>query len=203
MITDYCLAVRERATVLYMDSDQSVSHRMDHIARVLRHALAISAYFPGTDRELLTISVLLHDITSPFDRKQEHVRLSMETARKILDEIGYPQDRTERVVRIIAGHSTEDPKNGLLPSIEARILFDADKIDGAGPVGLARAFALFGQQGKPPGAAIEWYRRKIVTALCHMQTDPGRTMFLERLRYTAEFLEKFDAETNTGAPDHS
>ena len=194
MNMNYCDLVRERAMVLYDASDQSVSHRMDHIERVLLHARVISTSFPDVDQELLTIAVLLHDVTSPFNRKHEHVRLSMKTARDILDETGYPPDRTERVVRIIAEHSTEDPKNGLLSSVEARVLFDADKIDGAGPVGLARAFALFGQQGHSPGTAIGWYRRKIETALCHMQTDPGRTMLLERLPYVEDFLEKFEAE---------
>lgn len=143
MHTWYGELVRERARVLYATDIQSVSHRMDHVERVLYYAQTISAYYTGVDHELLTIAVLLHDITSPFDRKPEHVWLSMVTAREVLGDIGYPPERTEKVLAIIAEHSTEQPRDGILSSTESRILFDADKIDGAGAVGIARAFAFF------------------------------------------------------------
>ncbi len=197
MTSQYSDLVRDRVRKLYACDIQSVSHRMDHIERVLVHIRKISVHFPDADQELLTIAALLHDVTSPFNRKKEHVELSMKTAREVLDEIGYPPDRAERVIGIIAEHSTERLKNGLLSSVEARILFDADKIDGLGPSGIARTFALFGQRGYAPPFAVPWYRKKIEKAISHMQTDPGRTMMLERLPYVEEFLERFEAE-NTG-----
>jgi len=192
--TLYADLVRELVRGLYATADQSVAHRWDHIERVLANTRKIAPHFPDVDGELLTLAALLHDVTSPFNRKEEHVELSMETAQKILNEIGYPPDRTERVLAIMAEHSTERLREGNLSSTEARILFDADKIDGIGPNGIARAFALFGQRGYPPPFAITWFRKKIETSLSHMKTDPGRKIAMERLPYVEEFLQRFEAE---------
>ena len=192
--TDYTGLVRHRVKGLYAAPDQSAAHRLDHIERVLGTAETIAAHFPDADREILTLAILLHDVTSPFDRKAQHVKLSMNTARLILNEIRYPQKRTDRVLAIIAEHSTEDLKTGDLSSVEARILFDADKIDGLGSCGIARAFALFGQQGQAPPSALAWYRKKIATARSNMKTDFGREMVAERLPYAEEFLQRFEEE---------
>jgi len=193
-MTCYTDLVRDRVRVLYAAANQSVAHRMDHIERVLANTRKIAVHFPDADPELLTLAVLLHDVTSPFDRKTQHVRLSMDTARRIFNGIRYPQERAERVLVIIAEHSTEDLKDGDLSSIEARILFDADKIDGLGPCGIARAFALFGQQGNAPPDALAWYRRKIEITLRNMKTNPGRKMAMERLPYVEDFLQRFEEE---------
>jgi uncharacterized protein len=192
--------VRDNVRTLYAADVQSVAHRMDHIERVLENTRKIADYFPEADRELLTIATLLHDVTSPFNRKEEHVELSMETARKILKEIGYPPERMERVIAIIAEHSTERLKEAL-SSVEARILFDADKIDGIGPNGIARAFALFGQRGYAPSSAIAWYRKKIETTRRNMKTDHGRKMAMERLPYVEDFLHRFEEE-NAAVPEY-
>ena len=186
--------VRDKVRTLYAAEVQSVAHRMDHIERVLVNTRKIAAHFPDTDWKLLTLAALLHDVTSPFNRKEEHVELSMNTARDILNEIGYPPERMERIIAIIAEHSTERLKEGNLSSVEARILFDADKIDGLGPNGIARAFALFGQRGYAPPSAIAWYRKKIETTLRNMKTVPGRKMAMERLPYVEDFLHRFEQE---------
>ncbi|GAB6284593.1 MAG: HD domain-containing protein [Methanoregula sp.] len=190
----YADLVRGQIRELYANPDQSVAHRWDHVERVLANARKIAPHFPDVDLELLTLAALLHDVTSPFNRKEEHVELSMQTAQKILHEIGYPPDRTERVLAIMAEHSTERLKTGNLSSVEARILFDADKIDGLGPNGIARVFALFGQRGYPPPFAIAWYRKKIETSRSNMKTDPGRMIAMERLPCVEDFLHRFEAE---------
>jgi uncharacterized protein len=174
---------------------------MDHIERVLANAQAIAAHFPDADPKLLTLAALLHDVTSSFDKKEQHVKLSMNTARRILNRIGYPHERTDKVLAIMAEHSTEDLKTGELSSVEARILFDADKIDGLGPSGIARAFALFGQRGYPPPSAIAWYRKKIETTIRNMKTDPGREMAMERLPFVEDFLQRFEAENAVVSED--
>jgi len=186
--------VRDKVRMLYAADIQSVAHRTDHIERVLVNTRKIAAHFPDTDWKLLTLAALLHDVTSPFNRKEEHVELSMNTARDMLNEIDYPPERMERVIAIIAEHSTERLKEGNLSSVEARILFDADKIDGLGPNGIARAFALFGQRGYAPPSAIAWYRKKIETTLRNMKTVPGRKMAMERLPYVEDFLHRFEQE---------
>ena len=193
--------VRERISAEYNRADQSVAHRMDHIERVLANARAIVVHFPDADGEILTLAVLLHDVTSPFNRREQHVKLSINTARRILNGIRYPLERADQVLTIIAEHSTDDLKTGDLSSVEARILFDADKLDGLGPSGIARAFAQAGQSGLAPPGAVAWYRKKIETAIRNMKTDPGREMAMERLPYIEDFLHRFREENDMATED--
>lgn len=178
-------------------SAQSVAHRFDHVERVMRNALKIAATIERVDYEILELAVLLHDVDQPVGRKAEHVALSLRAAEQILRQAGCPSDRANDVLSVIAEHSTEHVR-AIKPSTdEARILFDADKLDGLGAVGIARVFSLFGQMGLPPFEAIQWYRRKIEIALEHVQTDEGRRLFLLKLPYVQQFLSEMESEVRT------
>ncbi len=187
-------AVKDKVAAQVNHDRQSVAHRMDHVQRVLQNAYRIASHYPEADLELLKLGVLLHDVCQPFDRKEEHVELSVEIARKILDEIGYPSDRAERVLQIISEHSTECLDARRPTSLEARILFDADKLDGLGANGIARVFALFGQRGRTPLDAIPWYLGKIEMAGDNMQTTEGRQMAADSVKYVLNFIERIKAE---------
>ncbi len=193
---DHFDAIKEKVSSLVNSRQQSVAHRMDHIERVLYNAIEIASYYPEADCELLKIAVLLHDVCQPFDRKEEHVDLSMDAARKVLDEVGYPLDRARKVLRIISEHSTENLNLSRPTSLEARILFDADKLDGLGASGIARVFALFGQRGRTPLEAVPWYLRKIELARDNMQTAEGKQMASERAKYVFDFIERIKAEND-------
>jgi uncharacterized protein len=185
---DICRQVEAKVRALLDNDRQSVAHRFDHIMRVLANAEAIAKFHPEADREILTLAVLLHDIDQPFDDKANHVAYSAMAAEKILSELAYPADRIRRVVQVIREHSTETIEVSKPTSIEARILFDADKIDGVGAFGILRVFALSQQMGRPIPESIAWYRRKIDTALAHMQTPEGRATALRRLPLVESFL---------------
>lgn len=195
---EYFDAVLDRVRALMNNDSQSVAHRMDHIQRVLLNLRDIASNYPEADLELLKISALLHDICQPYDRKEEHVKLSMNVAREILEEVGYPADRAELVLSIISEHSTECLSVSRPTSIEARILFDADKLDGLGASGIARVFALFGQRGMTPLEAVPWYLHKMKLAGDNLQTEQGRRMAVERSKYVLDFIERINAENSTG-----
>lgn len=178
-----------------IDNDrQSVAHRMDHVERVMRNARAIAKTCAGVDWNVLALAVLLHDVCQPCGQKAEHVDLSISRARKILNSLGASRNVTDRVLQVIREHSTETVDKHSPTSVEARILFDADKLDGLGEVGIARVFALFGQMGQPPQAAIPWYKGKIVTALRHLQTAEGRRLCRRRLPMVRKFIDRLERE---------
>lgn len=193
---NYYDAVLDKVRVLISDNNQSVAHRMDHIQRVLSNSCDLAEYYPEADLELLKLSALLHDICQPFDRKEEHVKLSVNMAREILQEVGYPAERAEKVLRIISEHSTECISINRPTSIEAKILFDADKLDGLGASGIARVFALFGQQGKVPLEAVPWYLHKMKAASENIQTEQERLLAIERSKYVLDFIKRIKAENN-------
>jgi uncharacterized protein len=182
------------------NSGQSVAHRFDHIERVMRNALKIAATIERVDYEILELAVLLHDVDQPAGRKAEHVALSLRAAEQILRRAGCASDRANEVLTVIAEHSTEHVSTIKPSTYEARILFDADKLDGLAAVGIARVFSMFGQMGLPPFEAIQWYKRKIETALEYIQTDEGRRLFLLRLPYVQRFLSEMESEA-VGAAD--
>jgi uncharacterized protein len=189
--------VRERVYRNVNRSEQSVAHRADHIERVMHNAISIASTMKDVDRELLELAVLLHDVNQPAGRKHEHVELSLRTAEKILIEEGCTPDRTRQVLGVIAQHSTEHIETVKPTSKEARILFDADKLDGLGAVGIARVFALFGQMGRPPFEAILWYRQKIAISLEHVQTEEGRRLFESKRAYVEEFLQEMESQVSS------
>jgi uncharacterized protein len=178
---------------------QSVAHRFDHLERVMRNARKIAATIEGVDYEILELAVLLHDVDQPAGRKAEHVELSLLAAEEILRQAGCPSDRANAVLAVIAEHSTEHVRTVKPSTDEAKILFDADKIDGLAAMGIARVFSLFGQMGFPPSDAIRWYRSKIEVALEYIQTDEGRRLILLRLPYVQEFLSEMELEAGAGA----
>ncbi len=173
--------------------EQSVAHRYDHLRRVLRNALML-AQQEGmeVDYFVLCAACLLHDIDSPYERKNEHVELSARRAREIMEELKFPQDKMERVVRVIEQHSTEKPAE--IVDLEAKLLFDADKLDGVGAVGVARVFLYCGQKGMSIEEAAEWYRKKMEIAAGMIQTGTGRKLMEKRAKLTLEFLEMLEKE---------
>jgi uncharacterized protein len=186
--------VREGARRSLNRSEQSVAHRADHIERVMWNAALIASTMEDVDNELLELAVLLHDVNQPVGHKQEHVRLSIHTAAKLLRQAGCTEERVKQVLQVIAEHSTEHIETVKPASKESRILFDADKLDGLGAAGIARVFALFGQMGQPPLEAIPWYRKKIAISLKHVQTESGRRLFESRRGYVEEFLRQMEEQ---------
>jgi uncharacterized protein len=177
-----------------------VAHRFDHIERVMQNARAIAATLEGVDYEILELAVLLHDVDQPAGKKAEHVELSLQAAEVILKQAGYPDDRIKQVLGVIAEHSSEHVRTIQPSTREAKILFDADKLDGLSAMGIARVFSLFGQMGLAPIEAIEWYKRKIDIALEHIQTEEGRRLCNARLPYVQQFLSQMESDART-SPD--
>jgi uncharacterized protein len=189
-----CRRVEERIRPLIEAERQSAAHRMDHLHRVARNAKSIFKSYPEADAEILYLAVLLHDVDQPFNDKANHVMRSAAVAERILTEIEYLPARVTRVLEVILEHSTEHINSVRPSTIEARILFDADKLDGLGPFGILRVFALAGQIGRSPRDTVRWYRNKIAVAMPNMQTPEGRAMMERKLPLVQAFLSELDAE---------
>lgn len=128
---------------LYQDAD--AVHDFDHVLRVARLAQAIGRA-EGADLAIVHDAALLHDLDRADAQAigADHAGVASERAREILD--GYPQAHIEAVVHAIASHRFRtDPMPNTL---EARVLFDADKLDAIGAIGVARAFAYGGAHGQ-------------------------------------------------------
>ncbi len=178
---------------------QSISHRIDHFERVWKRAESIAIAIMEEqniviDMKALKIACYTHDLNEPFDgEKGDHVAYSLTDARTLLRQADCPENVIRKVLQINSEHSSENIKTP--SSFEARILYDADKLDGLGAIGIARVFALCGQQGLSINETVKWYRAKIKKALPHMQTGIGTKLAAQELKYVESFLEKIEKET--------
>lgn len=125
-----------------LSSDFSDGHDFDHTCRVVAHALELCDQIPQADRQIVHLAALLHDVARPEEARSngavDHAAQGAVVARSFLMANSYPHEKLERVVRCIAEHRF---RSGNQPSsIEAQILFDADKLDSLGAVGIARSF---------------------------------------------------------------
>ncbi|MBC7088672.1 MAG: HD domain-containing protein [Tissierellales bacterium] len=119
------------------NSDQA--HDLEHIYRVLYLALDIAQYEKDVDMDVLIAASLLHDIGRKSQSKNKnvnHAKKGAKMAKEFLIDNNYSKDFAEKVSDCIEKHRfrSENPPS----SIEEKILFDADKLDVLGAIGIAR-----------------------------------------------------------------
>lgn len=94
-----------------------------HIRIVRKHALQLSEYYPNSNKEVIELSALLHDIGRvKFGGSKHHVT-GAEESEKILKEFGYPAEIINQVKHAILSHGAMDIKP---ETIEAKIVASAD-----------------------------------------------------------------------------
>lgn len=123
------------------------AHNFDHVMRVYNMALAISDG-KKIDTDILKIACLLHDIggdkeTADSSGNTDHAIESSKRARKILKKFKIPEKKIRLIQNCIISHRYRN--NHKPKTLEAKILFDADKLDSLGAIGIARAFVWVGK----------------------------------------------------------
>ncbi len=129
---------------------QDTTHDREHIYRVLYQALEIAGQEQGVDFDVLIAACLLHDIGRQeqfADPRLCHARVGAEKAYAFLMEHGFGEEYARRVSQCILTHRYR--RESQPGSIEARILFDADKIDVVGAIGIARTLTYVGSMSEP------------------------------------------------------
>lgn len=198
------------ARALYGAADSV--HDFDHILRVLTLAERIGDA-ERADLDIVRTAVLLHDWGRVEAVGQDHAKVAATRARDFLAGRGADETYIAAVVHAIAAHrfrTAPDPQ-----TLEAQVLFDADKLDAIGAIGIARAFAYGGAHNQPLWAPREnvdlarWRREgddpdthtpvhEFVVKLSRLKerlyTREGRAIAKERHAYMAAFYERLDAE---------
>ena len=132
----------DAARALY-PSGSDPAHGFDHVLRVTAMAERI-ARAEGADVEIVRAAALLHDVGRGDRSGRDHAAVAAQRARDILQS--HPPDKVEAVAQAILQHRF---RAGPSPdTLEARCLFDADKLDSIGAIGVARAFAYAGVIGQ-------------------------------------------------------
>jgi uncharacterized protein len=197
---------------LYGDADSV--HDVDHIERVVALARRIAAA-EGADEEVVRVAALLHDWgrAEADAQGRDHAAVAATRATALLRAEGRPEPWISRVTHAIAAHRF---RTAPVPrTLEAQVLFDADKLDAIGAIGIARAFAYGGAHNQrlwaPVGAELRarWdaegddpdthtpvheFIVKLSRVKDRLYTSEGRAIAAERHRYMAAFYRRLDAE---------
>lgn len=133
-----------------MECMKDIVHDRLHVCRVVNYAVQIAEKTAGADFDIVVAAALLHDIGRVEEQQDKHVchaRAGSKKAGAFLAARGYSLRFSEQVSQCILSHRH---KKGPAPeSIEAKIVYDADKLDLIGCVGTARAILFGGQISEP------------------------------------------------------
>lgn len=193
--------------------DSRGSHDWDHTERVLRLSLRIGRK-EKADLGVLSLAALLHDIgRGEEDRSRGrvcHGRAGAATAGKLLAAHGLDAGTVREVVHCIRTHRFR--KRAVPKTLEAKVLFDADKLDSIGAVGIGRAFLFAGEVGarlhdkridlqrtKPYTRDDTAYREflvKLGRVKDRIFTREGKRIAAERHRFMVGFFDRLNKETD-------
>jgi uncharacterized protein len=189
------------------------AHDCQHIYRVLYYALDIANEY-YVEKNVLITACLLHDIgreAQYHDPKCDHAIVGADMAYDYLCEIGWPENKANHVKACISTHryrNTNPPE-----SIEAKILFDADKLDVTGTMGIARTLAYKGIMSEPLYSVDEYgnvldgksdklpsffqeYNFKLKNVYDKFFTNRAKTIAEKRRKISIDFYENMYNEVN-------
>ncbi len=188
------------------------SHDWDHTQRVLKLSLRIGKR-EGADLAVLRLAALLHDIGREEEDRSGgrtcHGAAGAVLARPILARHAVDAATIRAVTHAIRTHRFR--RRAVPKTLEAKVLFDADKLDSIGAIGIGRAFLFAGEVGArlhDPGVdvrktkpytkddtAYREYLVKLGRVKDRIFTREGRRIAAERHRFMAAFFERLNKET--------
>ncbi|MCK6625807.1 MAG: HD domain-containing protein [Anaerolineae bacterium] len=191
------ITVAQAQTYYHNDS----AHDFDHVLRVLANAEHIGR-IEQANMSVLRSATLLHDIARADQEEtgQDHAAEGARRASLILREAGQPSEFIVAVCHAIETHRfrVDNPPQ----TLEAKILYDADKLDSIGAIGVARAFAYGGYVNRPLWAeddshihtAWQEFRLKLSKVKDSLFTETARQMAQERHLFMVQFFEQIARE---------
>jgi len=196
----------EEARQYYRGHD--ATHDFDHVLRVLALAERI-AHAEGADGEVVRAAALLHDVARAEQELvgRSHAALGAERARDIL--AGHPAEKVDAVCQAITAHRFREHASS--QTLEARVLYDADKLDSIGAVGIARAYLYGGMCRQrlwaevrpdyqawgdlpPEHTPVHEFAFKLSKVRDTLYTDTARRIGEGRHTYMVEFFQRLECE---------
>lgn len=190
------------------------AHDKEHVYRVLYNALEIAKTEDGVDYDVLIGACLLHDIGREEQFKNPdlcHAQVGSGKAYDFLIENGFETEYAEQVKHCIQAHRYR--KSNPPQSLEAKILFDSDKLDVTGAMGIARTLVYKGKVSEPlystlpdgrvsdgendtAPSFLQEYKYKLENVYSKFYTAKAAEMAKERQYIAVEFYESLYREAD-------
>lgn len=182
-------------------------HGLTHALRVRKLARKL-AEDEEIDVEVVEAAALLHDLARALRLEGDHAEVSAELAHQLLEEVGFPEAKMNKVIEAIKGHRYT--ANMAPRSPEAAVLKDADMLDALGAIGVLRAIAFGATRGRSlyhfedPFAekreldddkyTLDHFYTKLLKLKKAMKTKRGRKEAERRTRFLKAFLKELKTE---------
>jgi uncharacterized protein len=204
-------------TVRYVQKElgqDATGHDWFHVDRVRVNALKICKQEQAGDPFIIEMAALLHDISD--EKLNESLEKGEAKLEGFLNTILLAKEKKQHIKQIIETISFKGGRKTELPTIEAKIVQDADRLDAIGAIGIARAFAYGGKKGQPiydpsfkvrQEMSLEEYRKGKSSSIHHfyekllklkdlLNTQTAKDMAESRQQMMESFLEQFFQEWN-------
>ncbi|MFH1653802.1 MAG: HD domain-containing protein [Pseudomonadota bacterium] len=216
MQNDLIENIRSEAKSFFEES--SGCHDWSHVERVRNIAIRIGTK-ENARLDIIEIAALLHDIARPDEMNAKgefcHAKEGASRSVGILKKYDISDQDMQNIIHCIETHrfrSNNPPK-----TLEAKVLFDADKMDAIGAVGIGRNFLFAGSAGAnrmytgkekdiaeakvdyaytDDDTAIMEYEAKLKHLKGRMLTKAGKEMAEVRHKFMEEFFNRFWGEVS-------
>lgn len=202
----------EQARGWYTQADPV--HDFEHVMRVYRMAERLAAE-ENADIEIVRAAALLHDAEGSApgsDTRAGHHHHSADFAEQVLKNEGWNTQRIQAVQHCIRAHRFRT--DGETPqTIEARVIFDADKLDVLGAIGVARVIGYAAINNQPfyappsrqfietgvkepgePHSAYHEHLFKLLKIKDRLYTRAAKAIAVQREAYLTAFFDLLIAE---------
>ncbi len=188
------------------------AHGWEHVERVYKLALRIAEQ-EEADQFIVGMAALMHDLgrASQNENTAHHADLSVVAANELLTTFQVSPDKQEAIRHAIVAHSFS---RGIEPrTLEARVVRDADRIDGLGAIGVIR-WAITGAVRRTPQTRtyhlfdpfaehrspderlymLDHFFTKLLKLSDTMTTETGRKMAKHRTNFMLAYLDELRKE---------
>lgn len=193
--------------------DAKPSHDWDHTKRVYNLCIHIGEK-ENADLEILKLAAILHDIGRQHQDISNgnicHAEKGALLAAEILNKYTNDKEKINKIIHCIETHRFR--KNKTPESKEAKILFDADKLDSIGAVGIGRAFSFSGEIGanihnkevdikkteeySKDDTAFREFIVKLSQVKGRMLTMEGKKLAEQRHQFMIDFFNRLNQEVD-------
>lgn len=198
------------AKIATVASSDDPAHDLNHFKRVVTMATKLCLQ-ENANMEVVIPAAWLHDLVivpknSPL--RSQASKMSADKAVEFLREINYPEEFHKDIAHAIEGHSFS--ANIEVKTLEAKIVQDADRLDGLGAIGIARCFATAGlmkrsfYKAEDPfcdnrnpddqNYTIDHFYQKLFKTAETLKTQSGKSEAVARIQYMKEFLQHLGSE---------
>ncbi len=198
-----------------------LAHGWEHVERVYKLSLMLADH-ERANRVIVGLAALYHDLgrTVPLEEANHlvhHADLSVSLARDMLAHYQLAESEREAILHAIIAHSFS---RGVEPqTLEARIVRDADRLDGIGAIGIIR-WAVTGALRRIPETQsyhpedpfgeshilddkrymLDHFYSKLLKLSKTMLTKTGRDLAQQRTDFMLSYLEQLKYELEVFEP---